>query len=374
MEVRATLVGSLVVDGKLWGMVSCQHKYHPKYFCPSERDIFGWFCQDFAALIQETQIREQREREYNLAVKRRKLVDSVRQSQLTTLIQQDNHADLLDVVSADGFALLINDTVQTIGKTPSNECILHLHQQQSTIAAHSNLFASNDINNDLGIDTIKEGLAGSLFVSAYGHAISMIWFRQERCYSVSWGGDPENAHLIDDNGRMSPRKSFELFLQNVRGQSLPWTVEELDSARELAALIEIEIVRQKQAFAYSILNSSPDNIVVINNQGIITAVNNSWQNFVEQNDLQWLSSNTIGMGYRNICVLIGGLPKGEEASLAWTGIQSVLNKKKEYFTMDYPCDAHSEHRWFKMHVYPMQAPCEGVVIVHQNYTDNKRAY
>jgi PAS domain S-box-containing protein len=372
MQVRATLVGSLVVDGQLWGLVSCQHKYEPKYFCPAERAILGWFCQDVAALIQETQIRERRDREYNLAVKRRKLVDSVRQSQLSALIQQENHTDLLDVVSADGFALLIDDTVQTIGITPSIECIQHLHQRQRTLGTHSNLFASNDLNNDLGVDTIKEGLAGALFVSVYGHPISMIWFRQERRYSVRWGGDPENAHLIDDNGRLSPRKSFEQFLQNVCGQSLPWTVEELDSAKELGTLIEIEIVRQEQAFALTILNSSPDNIVVINNRGVITAINTAWQSFVEQNGLDWLSSNSIGMSYQNLCVVVGGLPKGDEASLAWAGIQTVLNKKRDYFTLTYPCDAFSERRWFKIHVYPMQAPCEGVVIVHQNYTESKR--
>jgi PAS domain S-box-containing protein len=199
----------------------------------------------------------------------------------------------------------------------------------------------------------------------------MIWFRQERRYSVRWGGDPKN-HMIDDNGRLSPRKSFELFLQNVCGQSLPWTVEELDSAKELCSLIEIEIVRQEQAFALTILNSSPDNIVVIDNRGVITAVNTTWQNFVEQNGLDWLSSNTIGMSYRNLCKVVGGLPKGDEASLAWAGIQTVLNKKRDYFTLTYPCDALSERRWFKMHVYLMQAPCEGVVIVHQNYTESKR--
>jgi PAS domain S-box-containing protein len=372
MQVRATLVGSLVVDGQLWGLVSCQHKYEPKYFCPAERVILSWFCQDFAALIQETQIRERRDREYSLAVKRRKLVDSVREFQLSALIQQDNHTDLLEVVSADGFALLIDSTVQTVGKTPSIECIRHLHQRQRALGTHSNLFASNDLNNDFGVDVLKDGLAGALFVSAYGHPISMIWFRQERRYSVRWGGNPEHTLLIDDSGRLSPRKSFDLFLQNVCGQCLPWTVEELDSAKELGTLIEIEIVRQEQSFALTILNSSPDNIVVINNRGVITAVNTAWQNFVEQNGLDWLSSNSIGMSYRNLCMVVIGLPKGDQASLVWAGIQTVLNKKRDYFTLTYPCDALSERRWFKIHVYPMQAPCEGVVIVHQNYTESKR--
>jgi light-regulated signal transduction histidine kinase (bacteriophytochrome) len=54
MEVRATSVGALVVDGKLCGLVSCQNKTNPKYFSPHERDSLGWFCEDLASLIQGT--------------------------------------------------------------------------------------------------------------------------------------------------------------------------------------------------------------------------------------------------------------------------------------------------------------------------------
>jgi PAS domain S-box-containing protein len=191
---------------------------------------------------------------------------------------------------------------------------------------------------------------------------------------VRWGGDPENAHLIDDSGRLTPRKSFELFLQNVSGKSLPWTVEELDSAKELGSLIEIEIVRQEQAFALTILNSSPDNIAVIDNRGIITKVNSSWKHFAEQNSAPWLESKSVGMSYLNICKAADGKPKGDEAASAWAGIEAVLNKTLDYFSLEYPCDSPNECRWFRMHVYPMQAPCEGVVIVHQNCTDSKRVH
>ena len=374
MQVSATLVGSLVVEEQLWGLLSCQHKFGPKYFGPAERDILGWFCQDLAALIQDIQVRERRDQEYRLAVKRRELVDAVRTTQLSALIQQDNDTDLLEVVAADGFALVIDDSVQITGITPSIDTIRKLQLQQRELAIDTNQFASNNLNYDLDIDAVKEGVAGALFVSVREHpSICMIWFRQERRYSMRWGGDPEHPHLVDDSGRLSPRKSFAQFLQNIDGQSLPWTAAEQDSAKELGALIEIEIARQELAFADTILNSSPDNIAVIDSQGVITKVNTAWRRFAGENNAPWLASKSIGMNYRNICMAADGLPDGDEALRAWAGIETVLSKKQDYFTLDYPCDSPTERRWFRMHVYPMQPPCEGVAIVHQNYTASKLA-
>ncbi len=373
MRVRATLVGSLVVNGRLWGLVSCQQMTEPKYFAPMERDALDWFCQDLAALIQETQIRELRDREYRLAEKRRKLVDAVRESSFKSLLQEDTCVDLLDIVDADGFALLIDDTIQTTGRTPSISHIRELLRLRHILGNSSNPFASSYLTHDFSLKKIDNGVAGGLFVSVRENpSITMIWFRQERCKTIRWGGNPEK-YRVDENGRLSPRTSFAQFLQNVQDQSLPWLPEEVDSAKELGLLIEIDLVRQEQAFAQTVFNSSPENVAVLNPQGVITMVNASWQQFARENQDPWHVSSTIGMNYRNVCMAAVNQPKGDEALTAWQGIETVLNKTRSYFTLDYPCDSPTERRWFRMHVYPMQAPCEGVVVVHQDFTASKLA-
>ena len=47
---NAHAVGALVLEGRLWGLVSCQHA--PKYWSPLQRDTFGWLCEDIAALLE----------------------------------------------------------------------------------------------------------------------------------------------------------------------------------------------------------------------------------------------------------------------------------------------------------------------------------
>jgi PAS domain S-box-containing protein len=240
MQVRATLVSALIVDGALWGLVACHHKHAPKYCGPEKRDALGWLCEDIAALIEATQIGHLREMEYSLATRRRNLVDLMRRSDLAALMQQNGDA-LLAVVDADGFALLAGDSIRTTGNTPQTNRIRELQKRRRDCETDPTLFASHHLHGDMGMEDAGDGIAGALFVSLrYRPDVTMIWFREKRDHAVRWAGDPEHAHSVDDDGRLSPRKSFAQFLQNIAGQSRKWTPEELESAAELGSLIEIE--------------------------------------------------------------------------------------------------------------------------------------
>jgi PAS domain S-box-containing protein len=374
MEVRSTLVGSLVVEGRLWGLLSCQHKSAAKYFGTAEREALGWVCEDIAALLETTTIRQRWEREHSLSVRRRKLVDAIREFDFKTLMQLGGSTDLLEVVAADGFALVVEDSIQTTGITPGADRIRELQRRRHERAASPTLFSSHALSHDLELADAGDGVAGALFVSLRGKPeTTMIWFRNERSYSVRWGGDPDHPHFADESGRMSPRKSFAQFLQDIRGRSLAWSPEELESAKELGSLIEIEALREREAFTQTILDSIPEHLCVLDSRGVIVTVNKAWRRFAEGNGAPELVSTSLGINYRSICVSAVDRPGGSEAGAAWNGIEGVLSKRLEHFTLDYPCDSPAERRWFRMSVYPMIAPCEGVVVAHENITDRKLA-
>ena len=61
--VQALLMGALVVNGRLWGLVSCQHKNAPRFVTPTDREDLAWLCEDIATLIEARWIQKQRERE-----------------------------------------------------------------------------------------------------------------------------------------------------------------------------------------------------------------------------------------------------------------------------------------------------------------------
>ena len=221
---------------------------------------------------------------------------------------------------------------------------------------------------DLGIDDIGDGVAGAVFVSLHDDAdVTLIWFRDEHSLSVHWGGDPGQARIIDQSGSFSARKSFAQFTENVRGQCLPWTPEELDSAAELGSLIEIEALREREAFAQTILNSSPQHMAILDAEGVIISVNEAWSRYARLNTTGAVVSS-VGVNYRSTCARAIGRPFGDEAAQALTGIEAVLNGAAPNFTLDYPCYSPQEARWFRMTVYPMIAPATGAVVAHEDIT------
>jgi PAS domain S-box-containing protein len=248
MGARATLVGALVVEGSLWGLVSCQHKKTPWHLGPGERDVFGWMCMAVAGMFETALARDCLAQVYSLAERRRGLMQAIRTLAFSDLMRPERNADLLGVVGADGFALVVGNAVQTASVTPSEDRIRDLLRTLRARDHGSALYASAQLGADLGLDDVGDGIAGALFVSVLREpVVTMIWFRRERQHVVRWGGDPANAHIADASGRLTPRKSFEAFLQAVRGQALPWSAEELHSASELISLVEIEELRERQA-------------------------------------------------------------------------------------------------------------------------------
>lgn len=371
MGVSSTLVGSLVVEGALWGLLSCQHKHGPMYFSAPERDTLGWFCEDLASLIQGRLIRQRRELELDLVMRRRRLVELIRQIDFRILMRQGRTSELLAVVNADGFALQIDDDIQVVGRTPSTQQIQQLQQRRREQPGNPALYSTHAIQKDLGLAQVDGGVAGALFVSVPGKPeIGMIWFRLEQIHTVRWSGNPEKAHVADASGRLSPRQSFALYLTTVSGTSLPWIAEELASASELGSLIEIELLRERDAFTQTILNSIPAHIAVLDHKGVISTVNEAWNRFAQEPDMERAS---LGVSYRDVSAAAEGRPSGDDAVAAWAGIEAVLNKELDNFTLDYRGDAANKERWFRMNVYPLIGSGQGVVVAHDDITSRKLA-
>jgi light-regulated signal transduction histidine kinase (bacteriophytochrome) len=70
MGVRASLVGSLLRDGKLWGLIACHQLHQSRFVAPAVRDLFHWICQDGATLVTKAKQHRLALREAELAASR----------------------------------------------------------------------------------------------------------------------------------------------------------------------------------------------------------------------------------------------------------------------------------------------------------------
>ncbi len=244
MGVRASLVGSVLRQDRLWGLIACHHVREPRRLSGAERDAFQLICQTASALMTNAEAEAFGRRQAALAEHQVRLLEAVHDGGLEGLMRGNLLADLLGVVNADGFAYLGSDGVRCVGSTPSPEQVIALRDAAASKVEGNAIFVSHAISADLGVAEPGGKSAGLILLPVGGrHGIGLAWFRDERRRSVHWGGDPNRPVEIDDKGMVSPRKSFARFLENIDGQSAHWRPEEIASAERLKELIEVEVQR-----------------------------------------------------------------------------------------------------------------------------------
>jgi PAS domain-containing protein len=127
-------------------------------------------------------------------------------------------------------------------------------------------------------------------------------------------------------------------------------------------------------FGISVLNSLVDTIAVLDEHGIILAVNDAWRRFAVTNGTTSLSGDFVGQSYLRVCEQAIQNRTDTEAYAALQGLKAVLAGEVREFHLDYPCHATSEERWFHMRIIPFSTGTNrGAIVSHTNITPRIRA-
>jgi len=258
MGVSATLVTSIVVNDALWGLVACHH-YKPHFANHAMRDVADALSRGLAGRIGALQAVERARTESVLLTVREKLITAFNDADtMTPDMLAEMAPDLMDVVDADGVAIFHGDHVTRHGQLPPERDLARIRAQ---IESGDYEALRDGAVGALHTDTIGTTFppladlaplaAGLIFVPLMPQARSaLLWTRREQVQTVNWAGNPALAKLPDiPNSRLSPRKSFDLWQETVRGRARPWSQLHLESARSLRVLIELmERKRYQQDF------------------------------------------------------------------------------------------------------------------------------
>ncbi|WP_413452866.1 SpoIIE family protein phosphatase [Georgenia phoenicis] len=224
MGVTASMSISLLKDGKLWGLIACHHysgPHAPAYGVRAAAEFLGSVLSlRLVAQVEEDRITAARRVAHELAG----LVAATRDEDLPLTEALVQHPALLPILAADAAIVRAQGRTACVGVQAENaDAVLRwaAGTEQEVTATES-----------LGEAGLEIPFAGALAVNlADGDAI--VWLRREVATAVDWGGDPYNkaiARMEGDTVRLSPRKSFERWREIVRGSSLPWTEDQLDTA------------------------------------------------------------------------------------------------------------------------------------------------
>jgi len=241
MGVGASLSISIIVEGQLWGLFACHH-YGARRPSFERRSIAELFGQMFALKLESRERKELQAYETGARASSDRLLAAVAGD--ATLLDNPDWlgAMLRETVPCDGIAIWIDGKCAHSGLTPPPEAFAALVRRLSAMAA-GRIFATDRLAETLeSADAYSDVAAGLLAIPiSRSPRDYVLLFRQEKVRTVKWAGDPHKPAQLGPNGpRLTPRKSFELWSQEVRGRSEPFSAAEIRVAEMLrASMIEV---------------------------------------------------------------------------------------------------------------------------------------
>ena len=135
------------------------------------------------------------------------------------------------------------------------------------------------------------------------------------------------------------------------------------------------ILTEKQSLAKRmsiILNTLPANIALLDANGVIIDVNDSWRRFADENGYKGVNKYCIGDNYISISASALGIEREDGLKVA-AGITDVLENKLTEFVYEYSCHSSKTKRWFRMVVTPLQEKeFEGAVVMHIDISELRK--
>jgi PAS domain S-box-containing protein len=245
MGVRATLVVSLMVGGRLWGLIACHH-YEPRFVHFEMRAVCDLLAEAIGTRIAALESFVQGQSELFVQRLQQRMIEAMTRDGDWRGAIFDSSQSILLPLGASGCALLYENQVITTGEVPGTREIREIGAWLDA-GAHAPLVATASLGIDVpGFAALTKVASGILAAPVSGNPGEyLIWFRPERVRTVTWGGDPREA-IGSDPSDLSPRRSFAQWHQLVEGTADPWTPSDLSAARQISQAVA-DIVLQFRA-------------------------------------------------------------------------------------------------------------------------------
>ena len=137
-----------------------------------------------------------------------------------------------------------------------------------------------------------------------------------------------------------------------------------------------QALKEQEAFTRSVIDSVTDEVVVIDRDGTILAVNSIWrQAAIEGRSRLGVDQALVDIGdnYFDACRSPAADPADHSGVEAAEGIRAVLEGRLPSFSVESPRHSASQSRWYRMRVSPLGHDLRGAVITHTNVTEQRLA-
>ncbi len=253
MGVTASLSFSILVSGELWGLVACHHRIPRDLPLPVRArcaEMVSVFTLAIAGYQSTRRLAEVNESDQEIAA----LLEALRQADAGREFVIDpgiGHGPalgetlgdaLLSLVGATGAALVDARSIVAFGLTPEIATIRAMADWlRETVRAP--IFATDRLSEHFPeAASLSDRASGLLAVripifSDEGERC-FFWWRPEQPQSVHWAGDPRKSALFDEQHQhLTPRSSFERWVETTACRSEPWTDAAMLRAKKFRSLV-----------------------------------------------------------------------------------------------------------------------------------------
>jgi light-regulated signal transduction histidine kinase (bacteriophytochrome)/CheY-like chemotaxis protein/HPt (histidine-containing phosphotransfer) domain-containing protein len=252
MGVQSSLTVSIIVEGRLWGMIAC-HDPKAHRLARSTRSVCELIGQTLAAQVA---LRAD-SAALQTRLTARELLDNVvaKMETAESLVEaaQSEGTPLLNLFDADGLVFRIDGVLSGQGAIAGTELLVPVIDGLRSLASHG-VASSNELGKvDPDLAAYASVASGALLIDL-GEATDdyLLFLRRELVETIAWAGNPNKSVVADRHDRLHPRKSFEAWQETVHGASRPWTETELESG----LLLREHLLRLRDARELTRLNES----------------------------------------------------------------------------------------------------------------------
>ena len=221
--------------GGLWGMVAC-HASAPVVLSHKARAYCIEVVKNYSVSVSSYRTAQNMKTLDGMEMNLNELLAGIKNHHTVSNWVIENAKAVLGLFGASGFAMTINDETLTVGQTPD---ISFINDLKDNMTEH--LLMSDSLGILFKHNTVNVKAAGALAIqtkTSDKQDLFMCWFRPEEPYEVQWAGNPDKPISEDPAAiALSPRKSFETWVEVRRGYCRPWSGEDRTIAYKLINIL-----------------------------------------------------------------------------------------------------------------------------------------
>ncbi|MBK4987991.1 ATP-binding protein [Pseudomonas sp. S36] len=247
MGTLASMSLSIVVDGKLWGLISC-HNAQPRAVDLRTRTA----CELLASVLSlQIESRESHADTQRLLGLRQHIVRMISSMADHDSVNEGLHAlpeVLLAFADAQGAAVISADRCDLYGQTPPESQVTALVHWLSRLTG-DHVFHTDNARRDVDeLPELGNHVGGILAVAiSQIHSHYLLWFRPEQVRTVEWAGQPTKR--VGPQGNLDPRHSFERWQEQLSGYCAPWDPLIVEGVSELRTAVMGIVLRKAEEMA-----------------------------------------------------------------------------------------------------------------------------